>query len=274
MRAWCVLGAVVLSGCNAVFGLDQTGYRHDAAPIDAPGCSGGVFGAPSLVTDYDFAPFEPQLGPDLLEAWFIRLGSPTQVYQATRASTTALFGAPTLASFSQDLTTSPALTGDGLRMLFVSSRVGGNAVYEVTRPSLGAAFGAPVAVPGLADYTLDSLDVSFDGRTAYFSHRDNDVISTYAATRPSLGEPFGPATLVATDAGYAGVSPDELELFSNPTVAPWPLRQHVRASPRDPFATIDRILLDMAEDPDLAPDGRTLIVSIGNNLAVLERPCP
>lgn len=274
MRGLYVLSAFVLSGCNTVFGLDATAYRHDAAPADAPGCSGGVFGVPAFVTDYDFAPFEAQLGPDLLEAWFIRLGSPTQIYAATRSSPAELFGPPTLAPFSEDFTTAPALTGDGLRMLFVSSRLGSKAIFEVTRPSLGVAFGAPVVVPGLLGFTLESLDVSFDGLTAYVTSREGDFLHTYAATRPSFTEPFGSATLVASDAGYAGVSPDELELFSNPTVAPWPLRQHVRASPRDPFATVDRILLDMAEDPDLAPDGKTLIVSLSSQLVVLERACP
>ena len=259
-----------LSGCNQLYGLDPTGLRFDAAPIDGPGCSDGKFGGPMVVSGFEGAEpaFEPQLRHDLLEVWFIRPGNPPfDIYRATRTDPSLPFGTPELMLGDSQDDTSPSLTADGLRLMFVSSRVGANEVWEMTRPTLADPFGPPTRVLGLAD-RFGSFDVSFDGNTLYYTQGDGEL---YETTRDGAG--FSAPRLIGTKVTFISMSPDALEVFSNSTESRH-LEQRVRASTADMFTSPPILILDEGDDPDLAPDGRTLIMATNNTLVIEQRDCP
>ena len=266
-------------GCNQIYGLDET--RLPPAPPDAPpppGCSGGTFGAPQVVTTLDEGSereFEPALRHDLLELWFARVGSVRdEVWVSRRASTDVPFEPPMLAPFSSNFDDGrPSITGDGLRVLFTSDRGGGNDVWEVVRPTLDAPFGTPRQVTGLGAANVLPFDISFDGLRIYFNDSNAIDDAVYMATRPSFDEPFDPAELVVMEGPYPAISPDELELFFNP-IGTNQLRRYVRATKTDAFVGAPRLLLDSGDDPDLAADGRTLVIARSSALHLYTRDCP
>ncbi|MDQ3295929.1 MAG: hypothetical protein M3619_05065 [Myxococcota bacterium] len=271
----CLL--LIASGCNSAFGLEPTVTRFDARPIDAPGCADGVFGSPTVVTSFDngLRDFEPALRHDLLEVWAHQVATVDEIWRATRTDVTEPFGAPVKASFSSATDDGrPTLSGDGLRMLFLSDRAGGNDVWEVTRSSLGEDFGSPRAVVGFADHNLLSLDVTFDGLTLYFKDSSQIDDAVYTATRATLDAPFivSPA-IVALGASSPAISPDDLELFYN-TPGTNQLWKVVRASPTEPFTSPPVLVLEDGEDPDLAADGRTLVTTRNSSLVIHQRSCP
>lgn len=281
MRTWCVL-TVGLAGCNGVFGLDQTELREplaiDAAP-DGPGCSDGVFGAPTVLTTFDDLPaeFEASLRHDRLEIWFeVLTATRTETWVATRGADTVAFDPPQLAPFSASGTvddTHPVLTGDGRRLLFLSERAGGNDLYEVVRTDIGAPWGTPRQLAGLDGKNLRTFDVSHDGLTLYFKDSNADTLTTYVARRATFDAPFGEATIAAHNTSSPSISPDELELFYN---APGTsrLEKRVRVDPALPFDDNAILIADSGDDPDLAGDGRTMVIARSNTLVLLERTCP
>lgn len=270
---------VIATGCNATFGLDPTVTRFDAAPIDGPGCSDGIFEDPVVISSWDGAPreFEPAIRHDLLEIWAHRVASFDEIWRSTRSSVDEPFGPPVRASFSSTVDDSvPTLSGDGLRLLFLSDRGGGRDIWEVTRPSLAVDFASPRQVLGLGAAFVQSLDISFDGRTLYFTDSTAIDSAIYAATRPTLAAPFGTPTLVAMGplgAKVPAISPDDLELFFNPpsTNQTW---KFTRVAATAPFDEPPVLLLDGSEAPDLAADGRTLITARNSSLVIRQRMCP
>lgn len=88
-----------------------------------------------------------------------------------------------------DVETDPALSEDGLELLFASDRpgVGGFDIYRATRASTSVAFGSPSLVVPLAS-TADEYapELTSDGLTLYF-RRGGDI---FRATRTAVGQPF------------------------------------------------------------------------------------
>ena len=272
MRGWLV---VCLAGCNQFYGLDQTRLDVDARPIDGPGCSDGVFRGPEVFADpIGDVEIEPQLRHDLREIWFVILGAGANtLWVATRAESSGPFGLATEAPFRGSATDqSPALSGDGLRMLFLSNRSGSMTIWETTRASIEDPFPATATIlSGLGDYAIESFDVSFDGNTIYFVDLFQSS-AIYEATRPAFDQPFGPARLVASPARSPSVSPDGLELFYNERPGGNVLFRQTRASTTVPFGTPERVT-DVGEGPDIAANGMTLIIGLGSAVSVLERTC-
>lgn len=79
--------------------------------------------------------------------------------------------------------------------------------------------------------------------------------------------------MLATGVWYFSVSPDGREVYFNEMQESKLLRP-VRASTSEPFAPGELLLLDEGEDPDLAADGKTLIIGVVGGLGVLTRDCP
>ncbi len=88
-----------------------------------------------------------------------------------------------------DAETDPALSADGLELLFSSNRagVGGYDIYRSTRASTSVEFGAPTLLLTLATADDEQApELTSDGLTVYF--RRNDDI--YRAVRSAVGQPF------------------------------------------------------------------------------------
>ena len=86
--------ALVLVGCNQIYGLDTTQVKVDAYVHDAPGCSGVPFASPrDLLVVQGVKLTEPAMRADGLELWVsYELSGPTQrLRRATRPDPSVLF---------------------------------------------------------------------------------------------------------------------------------------------------------------------------------------
>jgi hypothetical protein len=78
---------------------------------------------------------------------------------------------------------------------------------------------------------------------------------------------------IADAVQYFSVSPDGLEVFYNP-VGVSSIERRVRTSLGAMFPTTGTLILDSGDDPDLAPDGRTLVIGASGTLVTMRRDCP
>lgn len=137
----------------------------------------------------------------------------SDLWRATRASTTAPFNPPTPIT---ELNSSGAegagsLTGDGLTIFYQRS----SDIYTATRPSLASPFGVPVPVPELNSTAIErEPHVSPDGLTIFFTSSVAGGVGgndTWMATRLSTGAPFGTPQNVA---GLNSTLPDVAPSFA------------------------------------------------------------
>jgi len=260
-----------LAGCNQVWDLGATKLETVDAAIDGPGCFDGAFAAPEPLRGFMIPEraVDPQMRHDFLEIWFIELPNNYDIFRARRSSPSDAFG-PVEKMFSgPDAERSPSLTGDGLHLFFATDRNGGaNEVWEATRPTLDAPFGPPEKVLGLpTNINYASFDVSFDGNTIYSDDGNGDLVQI---TR--VNGVFEAPRLVATNVHYVSVSPDGLELFYQTSTDR--IEQLGRTSLTEMFSGPSVLLYDNADDPDMSPDGKTLLFAANNTILQRVRTCP
>jgi hypothetical protein len=129
-----------------------------------------------------------------------------KIYSATRTDTSQPFTMPTQvaslnASGADDQ--NPTITGDGLRIIFESSRAGVTTLWEASRPDRTSPFGMAVRHAELevasntgrldrgATLTPNGLDIFFAAPPGGVGQ---DI---FTAHRPTLGQPFGTPVRVA-----------------------------------------------------------------------------
>lgn len=270
---------VVAAGCDKLFSLD---HIDQGATIDGPLADGdgGVPDAPAcmysprLQLQSTGGSHDPQLSTDRLDLFTVR--SPAgnyEIYESVRGDTTTQFGTGTaiasLASSSDD--TDPAVTDDGLMILFKSNRSGAYRIHQATRTSRGGAFGTPSIPAGLGNQTVYGLDISPDGLTVYV----DDGAKLVMATRSSRTASFGPPTMVTLDrTGFPSVSADGLELFYNGAGVVHRTRDSTTAS----FDGGSTTQVDMGgSDADIVADGSAIVLTGGSlfdTVYLRERACP
>ncbi len=262
--------ALLACGCNQIFGLQQT-RLPDAAP-DAVGCSASAFMGPYPVAISGNGD-DPVGTLDGLELWFDRVTTHSQVFVAHRSTPDGAFDAGTTTAFDDPayLAFDPTLTGDGLRLLFISNRGnGGTTAWEVTRASTSDPFPSQAAERASLGSALDSISISIDGTTAYFSSK----MKLYAATRPRLDDSFGPPVDLGLVGENPAISPDQLELFYDTGVLGNVVRS-LRASTDAAFGPPEPVLTGGFE-AGLTPDSRTLYVVETSSSIIMQmtRTCP
>ena len=155
----------------------------------------------------------------------------SDIYMATRATTSAPFGTPSLLAGDVNLPASdggPSISADGLSLYFHSNRVGGFGVsdlYVATRSNEIEAFGKPVNLgPGVntvndefgPSVTSDGLSIYFQRRNDANGYGGDDI---WVATRSTTNEMFGEATNLGPTVNTAlaervpAISDDELSIF-------------------------------------------------------------
>lgn len=113
----------------------------------------------------------------------------------------------------------PALTPDGLRLLFTSGRPGGEGghdLYQATRPTRADPFSAPQNLTALNSSSReDGPSVSADGLTLYYCRASGQSCQLYRATRPDLTSEFADPQPVPAlpNAWGPAISVDGTELF-------------------------------------------------------------
>ena len=274
MRA--VLLLLLSAGCNRALGLDPA-IEIDAPPPDVgyvpPGCAGARFVA---TTDLGVMTTGEIHDPTMLddqEIWFTFHSTTTgyQIASATRTASTEPFGAPVLGDVMRSTDdTDPAITYDGLHVLFISDD---SRVYQSDRAARGAAWSAPSLVPGIDGESAGlGFDVTPDGLSIYMA----STVGVRTATRSTAIGTFGPVTNLADGVmmQFPSISPDELELFFNlpGTTELHRITRTDRALDFD--ISKDEIVYQDADDADITADSRTLIYKYGAQLQIAHRECP
>lgn len=276
----CIAVAGLATGCDWIVGISA--LPPPAAGLDALGQLDGSAGQdaasdsdcrnhlefvpvpptqfPGLLTDY-----VPTITANLTDAFDVHdsgNGFDLREFQLVRG----MFEPVDISSLnSPSLEDDPALSADGLDMIFVSTRQGTTNAYETTRSSLAAPWTAPNPPMGLNGAVIAQVDLSPDGLTLYLVSASHDL---YQATRLTRLSPFVTASggPIATDARNPTVSGDGLELImesASGALGPG-VSELTRSSPNQPFAgQIPIQALPAAYDVDLSPDGHFLLTGGG-----------
>lgn len=181
----CIAFVVGLAACGRV-GFEPIGARAPDASADtaidtfvAPRCDPAKpFGAPVPLTGLSSSSAEigVETSTDTLDGvmWSDRNGV-DRVYEVTRAAATDDFSMPQLVPNMGSVTgipdRDPAITGDGLTLVFTSQRAGGGNwdLYITTRPSRTQPFPTPAIITELATASADwGPFITSDGLGLYY----------------------------------------------------------------------------------------------------------
>jgi len=273
MRWWV---ALLVGGCNQLLGIEPTAPITPDARIDGPGCSDAGFSNPVelqgsvLQIDYD-----PSTSGDVREIWFTRSADGFDLFAARRADANSPF--ESIAEYAYD---SPSgdfdatLSVDGLILMFVSDRLAGAQVYEARRASTMDTFGSPSVITAIApDEPLRGIDLSRDGLRLYYSNGTE----LRMVERATTSAPFGaPSDVLATDAHFPSLSPDELELFHarfGANNSPLGVFRSTRTSTTVAFSGSAELINSTISDPDVSADSTQLYYSAQGHLGVMTRSC-
>jgi hypothetical protein len=182
------LALAVLVGCHGA----NPGVEVDAAA--APDAASCVWSVAGELTEFADAAVEhdPTETADRLELYYTGDGAYGEILFASRTSVDAPFVRQPLPAFDDPdaVESSPAISGDGLLLVFASDRGGRLAIYESTRASRDASWSAPQPALGGGTWevgaggigmTTDALDVVFPLET-----------SLHCFTRHGTDQPFMP----------------------------------------------------------------------------------
>jgi hypothetical protein len=261
-----------LSGCNQLFGLDETVVQMADARIDAPGCSGSQFANPqevagtALDNDYD-----PSTYGQELELWVARRTSAGDydIWIATRNDANSAFdvGSWFVHNVPAADDGDSALSSDGLAMVFVSRRAGGS-LYASRRTQIGDPWSALVPVP--VQGGVNGIDLSSDGLRLYASVGDHEL---RMLERSAIDQAFGAlGPVLATNVSWPSLSPDELELF-HMTASGGGFFRRTRASTAVAFDMNETPIVANAVDPDVSSDATRLYYSVGGDIHAMTRAC-
>jgi hypothetical protein len=266
-----MLGLVLLAGCGRI-AFDPVGdaRSRDALP-DAACISFGPWNPPEPIVELtNGAPeYDPTQRSDRLQFWSV-VPADGAIYTARRASTSDAYGPLVREPFNgmvgndQD----PAPTGDGLSILWSSNRTSLYLIYEARRATAADEFGLPALALGLESFESNSMDITVDGLTLYFT--PGGVL--YRARRPSLGAAFDTPTSLGLTVQFPAISADELELYYSNGLD---IVVRTRASVADAFGP-ETVVPGTSGfgDPDLSADGSELLINSGTDTTYrLTRSC-
>lgn len=251
---------------------DDAGLDAADAGSDA-GTALPTFAPPSPIAELasPLATEDPTLTADRLEIFFNRS---SDIYRATRASTTSPWSTPTavaeLNSGSTD--SSPEVSSDGLRIYFSSQRGGNLDVYLASRASRTDPWGAPVRVAELSSTSFETNPTPrTDGLELFLSRGASSTTrDVHRARRASTADAWGVPTAVAelssgsNDGGAMAALGGTLVVFFSDRAGDDDLYAATRASDAVPFgapvpiAEVSAIGTD-EEDPWISEDGRHLV---------------
>ena len=253
----------LLAGCDRVWGFEDV---RAGMPDADPGCFQDRVMLQDLTGNVD-----PTLRDDGLELFFVRGGSGAwDIWHATRPDTSVLFDAGSPVTELNVTTgmvedTDPAITADGLMIVFKSNRTSSQKAYQATRPSVSAPFSTPVLAPGITGATA-GLDLSPDGLVIYI----DDFAKLSVWTRARREDAFANPKLLTIDRlKFPSVSADGLELYYNAAGIVRRTRPNVDAMFDGGTAAI---VDDGASDGDLTSDD-TRLVLIGNDRIMMRPRC-
>lgn len=287
MRRGLLCVCVMAAGCDSLFNLDHVDLQHGDggtgamadATTDARPDGPTVFPACSTFAQRQnlqmglSGSHDPQLSRDRLELFTARQASATfDLYRSTRTDTTTQFGVGLPITELDDSVaddTDPALTDDGLMIVFLSNRAGsGFRAYQATRSLVGGQFTVPNPLPGLMVQPMDGMDLSADGLTIYF----HVGTMLYQAIRDSRDNPFGTPQALGNFGAFPSMSPDKLAIYYNASTGG--LVRRTRIAPSDGFNGTEESVDGGGSDGDMVSDGTAIVLTTGaNSDIVVIREC-
>lgn len=229
-----LVGLVLVAACGSVntpahldaAGPDDAAVEDSSVDSPPPRCDPSKpFGKPAVVVELNSPSDDVQafLMPDELEVWLTstRPGGPgnSDIWRATRASTTEPFGAPSLVAGlnSIDIDAHPSLTADGLA-IYIEHNANANSsvkIWRAARTSTSVGFGTPTEVTQLSSTATDyNPSILPDESAIYFaSNRGGANADIYRSARMGGGA-FGPPVLAS------GTNLNTTAAEENPTVTP------------------------------------------------------
>jgi Tol biopolymer transport system component len=116
-----------------------------------------------------------------------------KLWMATRNDPTGAFGSgaplPVVNAGPAAQDNHPWISADGLRLLFMSTRMGTDRIFETTRPERTAVF-APPTVLALGSGDASNPTLSADGRELFFISKRGGGADVWTAHRPAIDQPF------------------------------------------------------------------------------------
>jgi len=261
-----------------VDGARVDGAAVDGAAVDgAQPCTWSAFSTPVLIPNVNSTSTDwtPHLTSDGLTLYFSsdRPGDDTQrIWVATRASTGATFDAPILLASINDgaWTGSPATSVNGLELFYST----GGAISHSTRGTTATPFpiGTEITELSPTESNVGGPFLAADGLTLYYHMGDWNAgtFDMAMATRDTVDGPFtyvkmlNGANSPTENDGWPTVSADHLELyFERATEGGEKIFMATRESVVAPFGLSSLVAefssLALSGDPDLSPDGRTMV---------------
>jgi hypothetical protein len=275
---------ILVAGCDQLFGLQtlvpDDGQLADAdgdgVPSDAACVLSGFSGLVPLAEFDGVSADEPTLRADQLEMLFTHYNTGVfELWYADRSDTASPFSIHGRVSFDAGHSDSedPALSADGLLVVFRD----GNTYFMkyATRATKTSPWSNALPLPGLETTTADSgLDLSPDGKTVWFA--DSSVL--HVAHRTSVTGSFGlDSAQQGAPLEFPTVSADGREIFlDDPTPLSDQLIEYTRTNLGVPFGAAPTVTFpgpNAPYDPDLTPDGMTIVVATGNGISIAHRFC-
>jgi hypothetical protein len=211
------------AGGNVDGDLDADGFAADLGPPAR--CSPAQpFGTPNLVADFDQAAANvdsARLSVDELTVYLGMFhGTSVEMYVATRADVSDLFGPPTpIAALdgSGTINSYGTLTADGLALYMESTRSGRYSLYASKRSSLSSTFSEPAEMDELNAGPTGNGNpyVVPDGSALYFHNDRNGNFDIYRAARngAAFDSPMPIGIDTSGDEQTPIVSADDLTLY-------------------------------------------------------------
>jgi hypothetical protein len=243
-------------------------------------CSWSPFSTPVKIPNVNSntTDWTPHLASDGLTLYFSSYRSggsgADDLWAASRATASDPFGAPSnLAALNSGSNEAdPATSPDGLELYYYSSHIPG--IRRATRATPTSAFSSPKLVEGLLPDASGGPFLAADGLSLYYQIRTNKQYDLAVARRPSSGAAFvhqrtlDEVNTPGNDEGWPTVSANQLELYFERASASgdvW-IYGATRATINDPFGPptlVQELAVDKGSgDPDLSPDGRTMILAV------------
>ncbi len=274
-----------LGACDLLFQIEHTNPTADDAAARMDGTPGGPDGTtsfPHCSNNLSFGAKQyfdglgqttvgsvPTTRGDLLEIFWLEK-NPYYIYRATRTAVDQPFVTdPNIVSFSEVagdpnvFNDDPALTADGLEVIFISNRDATSTKYAyiATRPTVDASWSTPTILTGNVRATITSLDLSWDGLTLYYVDSVGNLYQTQRIDRQS---PFQSAIPLGVGITYPTLSSDGLELFGVASGTAKGVVYATRHKTTDMFPSLTVLVGLQGElDVDLTPDGQILVVGGG-----------
>ncbi len=166
----------------------------------------------------------------------------------------------------------PALSADGLEVVFHRDRGSGSGGYDLfraTRPDRASDFGDPVPLTDLSSpQNEENATLSADGLTIYFTSDRTGSTRVYRSNRPDHTSPFAAPTRLDALGELEGpeLSADGTELFGSRHTASHDLYRVTELASANPVSERLTSLSNDTRDeffPTISADGLTLYYEIG-----------